>query len=350
METKRLSYLDAARGLGILLVIFGHSFRPAMRAAVPWCETAYQFVYRFHVPLLFMLSGICYEHTAHKNHSLHCWQYLRKRSRQLLRPWFSYSVLIYVLFALVQLIPPCQKLLAQSGYQLLSPLAYGQAMLRNENPYSFHLWYLQTLFLFTSTRFFLDKWVSPKTVRRVLWGLLFLSPAFYQLFCLELSWGGKAFFQQMGYFSLGCILAKTRWKRYAPALVCLGAAGGLWLLAAPQFAAAKNGPLAALYLERLAAAGLCCGILAGCFLLQDRIGPLARFGRRSMVYYLYHQPFCCGFAGLVLYDKLHIRSGATVFLCMWVSLFLPDLFCFAVRQTGLGSGLTALGLPWEKEG
>ena len=31
-EKKRLSYIDAAKGLAVLLVIFGHTFRESMRA------------------------------------------------------------------------------------------------------------------------------------------------------------------------------------------------------------------------------------------------------------------------------------------------------------------------------
>ena len=56
--TKRLDHIDIAKAIGLLLVIYGHTFRMSMRAAHPWCAFSYTFVYRFHVPLLFLLSGM----------------------------------------------------------------------------------------------------------------------------------------------------------------------------------------------------------------------------------------------------------------------------------------------------
>ena len=65
--TKRLDHIDIAKAIGLLLVIYGHTFRMSMRAAHPWCAFSYTFVYRFHVPLLFLLSGMGCTLTAQKN-------------------------------------------------------------------------------------------------------------------------------------------------------------------------------------------------------------------------------------------------------------------------------------------
>ena len=37
-EKKRFDYIDAAKGLAVLLVIFGHTFRESMRADLAWCD------------------------------------------------------------------------------------------------------------------------------------------------------------------------------------------------------------------------------------------------------------------------------------------------------------------------
>lgn len=76
---KRLDHIDIAKAIGLLLVIYGHTFRMSMRAAHPWCAFSYTFVYRFHVPLLFLLSGMGCTLTAQKNRSLSARQYVRKR-------------------------------------------------------------------------------------------------------------------------------------------------------------------------------------------------------------------------------------------------------------------------------
>ena len=50
----------------MLLVIYGHTFRESMRAAYAWCDFSYTLVYRFHVSLLFLLSGFGYALTLEK--------------------------------------------------------------------------------------------------------------------------------------------------------------------------------------------------------------------------------------------------------------------------------------------
>lgn len=76
---KRLDHIDIAKAIGLLLVIYGHTFRMSMRAVHPWCAFSYTFVYRFHVPLLFLLSGMGCTLTAQKNRSLSARQFLRKK-------------------------------------------------------------------------------------------------------------------------------------------------------------------------------------------------------------------------------------------------------------------------------
>lgn len=50
---KREHYIDAAKGIGILLVIIGHSNPPA---------PIRQFIYEFHMPLFFMISGYVFQY------------------------------------------------------------------------------------------------------------------------------------------------------------------------------------------------------------------------------------------------------------------------------------------------
>ena len=84
---KRLDHIDIAKAIGLLLVIYGHTFRISMRDAHPWCAFSYTFVYRFHVPLLFLLSGMGCTLTAQKNRSLSARQFLHKKVHSLLLPW-----------------------------------------------------------------------------------------------------------------------------------------------------------------------------------------------------------------------------------------------------------------------
>ncbi len=54
----RLPMLDIARGIGILLVIYGHFLQSFFQESAPLIFQQYQFIYSFHMPLFFILSGV----------------------------------------------------------------------------------------------------------------------------------------------------------------------------------------------------------------------------------------------------------------------------------------------------
>lgn len=351
MQTsERLDYIDAAKGIALLFVIYGHTFRESMRAAYTWCDLSYVFVYRFHVSLLFILSGMGYALTAEKNKSLSAKQYLSKKVRSVLLPWFSYSVVIYVLFSLVQLVPNVRALLRSTSYAWITPAAYAVDLLRNENPYSFHLWYLQTLFLFLLVTYVLDRILPARSVRTVKLLLILLLPGFYSIFCKSWIWTFKGFFQKYIFFLLGTLLPRNTLERHAGKVAVAGAIGGLFMfyeLFHPLTAFYEHFPLGLLldYLDTLAILCFCLGILSLCILFQSRLHLMAHFGRNTMLFYLYHQPFCCAVVGMILYDKLHFPAGVSVVLCIICSLFLPYLFHRLVCSSRLSKFLHRVGLP-----
>lgn len=53
MRDRRLEWIDIAKGIGIIIVILGH--------CVPYGGFAFNFIFSFHMPLFFILSGYCYK-------------------------------------------------------------------------------------------------------------------------------------------------------------------------------------------------------------------------------------------------------------------------------------------------
>lgn len=89
MFMERIKYIDIAKGIGILLVIIGHSFPESYIQRICYC---------FHMPLFFFISGLCYNHLKYDFKKL-----LRVRTRQLLIPLVLFSVILYVLrFSVLQ--------------------------------------------------------------------------------------------------------------------------------------------------------------------------------------------------------------------------------------------------------
>lgn len=83
MAAKRISYIDMAKGIGILLVVLGHSGF-ASESLLTW-------IMSFHMPLFFILSGMLLSHTNASSQNMST--FLKKKVRTVLIPYFAFSVL-----------------------------------------------------------------------------------------------------------------------------------------------------------------------------------------------------------------------------------------------------------------
>src|SRR5512132_506835 len=81
--SKRIEYIDIARGIGILLVVMGHN---DFAVVSPF---GYKLIYSFHMPLFFFLSGYLLNITSG------FWTFLKKRFNSLLKPYYFTIFLIY---------------------------------------------------------------------------------------------------------------------------------------------------------------------------------------------------------------------------------------------------------------
>lgn len=71
MQGGRNVSIDVAKGVGILLVVLGHT-----------CLSENHLIYAFHMPLFFFLAGVCFNAERHRD----VWAFARLRARQLLLP------------------------------------------------------------------------------------------------------------------------------------------------------------------------------------------------------------------------------------------------------------------------
>lgn len=70
--SKRIEYLDVAKGLGILFIVLGHSKLP---------DILLSWIYSFHVPLFFIISGYLYKPRP-------IFEIVKKGFKQLVKPMF----------------------------------------------------------------------------------------------------------------------------------------------------------------------------------------------------------------------------------------------------------------------
>lgn len=78
--TNRMQWLDVAKGITIILMVFGHTSIPKFVS---------DFIWAFHMPLFFIASGWC---TNWKREGV-C-KFITKKANSLLLPFVVYSVIV----------------------------------------------------------------------------------------------------------------------------------------------------------------------------------------------------------------------------------------------------------------
>lgn len=82
-QTKRIEALDIAKGIGIILVIIGHMSSSYLR----------DWIYSFHMPLFFIISGICFKTEKYPSFL----PFLKQRVRTLAIPTLALYFIILLL-------------------------------------------------------------------------------------------------------------------------------------------------------------------------------------------------------------------------------------------------------------
>lgn len=148
---KRVQWLDIAKFIAIFAVYLGHFGSAA--------GLGYSFVFKFHVPLFFFLSG-CAESFSKETSFL---QYTKKKYQTIMIPFFCFALLSIIIFALREH-PDIKNIL----YQIYIVL---RGCVRNTF-FAASLWFLSCLFL-VAICFFIIKKVRNKILIIIISTILF---------------------------------------------------------------------------------------------------------------------------------------------------------------------------------
>lgn len=102
MNSKRLNYLDMAKGIGIFLVLIGHLQGDSIFALSPYIHPLCVWIFSFHMPFFFLVSGIVMYMKGTDTSSMSLKEEVRKRFRSIMVPyiWFSLILLVYIAYSL----------------------------------------------------------------------------------------------------------------------------------------------------------------------------------------------------------------------------------------------------------
>lgn len=145
MNENRLNQIDIAKGIGIILVVVGHT-------------TTYlgfeKVIYQFHMPLFFILSGFFFKDKYVKQPLV----FLLSRLKRLYIPYVLNGLRLFIVFLVISYL-----VRENTGFSILGGLYYSLLIILGigSAPLAGTIWFLRALF-FVSFIFIFLKWIISK--------------------------------------------------------------------------------------------------------------------------------------------------------------------------------------------
>jgi fucose 4-O-acetylase-like acetyltransferase len=314
---SQVKWVNHAKGLGIILVVFGHVERASAFLASPRqagilaaLDTA---IYQFHMPLFFFLSGLFVVRSARRPAS----EFLMQKARTILYPYVVWSLLQAAMASL-------------APHAASNPVHFWDVAKQLPwHPYA-QFWFLYVLFMCMAAFLLLHKLgFSSLAITVIALNFYAMGP-----WITMPNWGMLFQFRaEFGYFTLGAVVAPLVLegiKRYP--------SGWLWAAAISQYAlvlwsaVAKPGPAAVTDITLLGGAGILATIsLAQALTRLAGTAWIGFLGEKSLIIYVSHIVF--GAMARTALLKIHVSNVlvhlATAFIA---GLVLPVLLDWAARR------------------
>lgn len=188
METKRLAWIDMAKGYAMILVMFGHA---------PFPDTFIAALYTFHLPLFFFLSGYLFSGTKYNTFKT----FIKSKFKALIIPYFCLSFIEYIYFYFA------------SNRENISPLKslIGTFYAVRDTPWTYHnatMWFIPCLFIAELIFFFIAKYTGNNS-RKIIACLIFSSIIgyYYSIYIKHaLPWSADTSLNAVVFYGIGYLI------------------------------------------------------------------------------------------------------------------------------------------------
>lgn len=320
---KRLEWIDVAKGIGIVLVVMGHTIVPQLK------ETEiggfiWNFIYNFHMPLFFFISGWLFERRL--EHYTSKGKFISDKLKFLMLPYLTFSIIAYLLVNTAFKITLLSGVLSDGGYTATGLKDALLQIVTYSGHIDKHLWFVYSLFLIFTVNILFPKLMKSKPMLFLLLAL-YVSKAFVHYYGILDYVASDLFFFSLARFMLArnkkCLLsdAPHLFMTTAAFFVAANCIYSYFCVTQMPSGIAK----AVLYLLRCSTSimGIVTVCTAADFIAKTRLAkPLGALGRYSYDIYLMHAPF--------------LVSGSMGILLLYFPFSLPPaVYCAAVTVAGI---------------
>lgn len=332
---RRIEWIDIAKGLGIILVSFGHLRNGDGQSVwLPALDGTIAGIYLFHMPLFFLLAGLTFSDRRPLG------EFALRKARTLLVPYAVFSLYFLAKPVAVALVPGLAGAF-QTGHDYgIARASFDVIVMGNG------LWFLMALFLAELACWALSRALRAVGPRAAVMGLLGLAviAIYFSTYSagpsLALPFKLDRAFEALGFMCVG-IAAKDALlgaARSGALLVAIAAAAAFALVAIPLVASAQMG-LGVQAACRAAAA--LSGTLAVALLsiAVARSGLLSYLGRESLMFYAVNA-LSMNVAKLMLFRVAGLDLAAAPFaiqagggaLCTLLGMLVMWVLCLVVHR------------------
>jgi fucose 4-O-acetylase-like acetyltransferase len=327
-SASRISWVDHARGIAILLVVYRHVVIGLQRSGVAITNTQFdiqELFYNFRMPVFFILSGIFVANSLRKKTRV---DILKDRAETVLYPYLVWGVIMVTLEMVFVRFANARRTWMDYVYILIQPRAID------------HLWYLYALFNTSVLYLLLSRVIKNPWVHGVV--AIVLHSVTYLAFLQNNSLVSDAFFFYP-YFLIGTLISPVLLDRER-ADKLLASRNLLWVL--PLFLVGQwyyfmhrtkeeqEGYFPLLFVINLVA---CYFVyLVARRLEQGGNAWLSWLGKYSLYIYILHVPVAAIVRNLASHSGIVLNSWILIFTCWALGVTVPILLYQLLTRYGFG--------------
>lgn len=337
-EKKRIDYIDVTKALGMLAIMWGH-------IAVGKSVT---FVYTFHIPLFFFLSGMVFVQDKYPDF----WSFVKRRIQTLIVPYIIYSFITWAIWAVFSYVSHAK---VESYWMPLLETFIAQG----SEGYLVHnvpLWFVSCLFVVELTYYWIAK--LPDVWNMIICVLMAVVSYVLVNYCTffdftTLPWSievamaamvfyasGHLFIKHIGHQSFEQIVNKKRWVTIIIVLVSFIVVyyGGLYNKRISMGHANIHNPF---IFYPVAYLGLFAFIIMCSLIAQSKINDwkwmngVKWFGQNSFIAMVIHNPIkgfvVVALASVLGMEKMEVMRGAwTALLALLITLVATSILMLLI--------------------
>lgn len=99
MDKERITFIDVAKGIGIILVVCGHVMAEGNKPFI-YSDILHEYIYSFHMALFFIIGGVLLKCQVKRKNEIDI-DYVKHKTHSLLRglliPYFTWSLIYFIL-------------------------------------------------------------------------------------------------------------------------------------------------------------------------------------------------------------------------------------------------------------